>query len=251
MILNPVPMRVEHTPELREAFEKVFKYFPARSRPRAVIETGTYAGLGTTGVMCDVIRNSPLAKKGLLSSKSFISIEADPERVKEAKKNLERHKIFLKIKTGLSVDHEEALQFIENDELLLNHEDYPGVYYDAEDPIPFYKEEISTVPSTPQGVPLDNLLLREIPNHLSKTPLFVLDSAGGIGWLEYQVVTKLMLGRPYWIWLHDIHHVKHIRSYCHILNAKDCRIVAEKEKEWVLARFNFKKGRRRVQYLTW
>ena len=43
-------------------------------------------------------------------------------------------------------------------------------------------------------------------------PLICLDSAGGIGWLEFQEVLRLQEGHPFLLFLDDINHVKHYRS---------------------------------------
>jgi len=194
-----------------------------------------------------VVVNSPLGTRRELGSFTFISIEVDSERAKVARKNLRKYRHFLEIRNGLSVDYEEALEFLAKDELLNNPDDYPGIYFDAENPLEFYRDEISKVPTGKYGKRLDNFLYKAIANNKRKVPLFVLDSAGGLGWMEYKVVTKLMYGFPYWVWLHDIKHVKHVRSYEHIKNCNYASIFAVKEGEWVLARFKPKTRRGGIQ----
>ena len=74
--------------------------------------------------------------------------------------------------------------------------------------------------------------------HRMKTrrPLIVLDSAGGVGWLEYQIVVKEMGTAPYLLLLDDIHHLKHFRSLADIKNNSSFTVLGESmEQGWALA----------------
>ena len=63
--------------------------------------------------------------------------------------------------------------------------------------------------------PPDRLLQSLVPSFADRRPLFCLDSAGGVGLLEYQTVRRLMGARPFIVWIDDVNHVKHYRSLLH------------------------------------
>ena len=240
MKMNPTPPRVERTPELMATFEGIFNAPNPRFHARAVMETGTYEGTGTTLMIAEVVRNSTVMRK-LVKEHAFpfYTFEVDPERCKIAKQNLRRYRTLVSVKCGLSVDYKEALKFIKSDDLLKDCDKYPDIYYDSHEPIKFYTLEVTKLSLSSSGRFQDNLILKYIDDVKDKTPLFVLDSCGGIGWMEYELITRLMIGLPYYCWCHDINHVKHVRSFAHMNNTPDCEVIAFKEEEWVLGRFNF------------
>ena len=43
--------------------------------------------------------------------------------------------------------------------------------------------------------------------------LIVLDSAGGVGHMEFQITDELINNKNYYILLNDTHHLKHFRGY--------------------------------------
>ena len=72
--------------------------------------------------------------------------------------------------------------------------------------------------------------------HKEHKPLIVLDSAGGIGYLEFQTVLKVMGNSEYFILLDDIHHLKHFRSARDIKTDKSFEILGlEQHHGWMLA----------------
>jgi predicted O-methyltransferase YrrM len=183
-----------------------------------VIETGTWLGTGSTRTLSEAMSagHRPKAYYTIESNLTFHSL---------ARLNLLRWG-FVKPIWGDTVDKKEALSFLKNDDVLKNHQKYPDVFIDTlEDPVQFYINElegrlgknpiINTVDwfsrmflHKPQDV------LRQLVNQYRDTkPLILLDSAGGIGWLEYQTVRDTLGSRPYWLILDDIHHLKHFRSF--------------------------------------
>jgi hypothetical protein len=154
---------------------------------KEIIETGTNTGVGSTAI---------LAKMGI----PVISIECSPVNYQQARANLACHK-HVTLLNGFSLSKEAMVDFIINDKTV--HPE--NIMVDVANPIPFYLTEINF------DVPED-LLLPLIQN--AKPQLIFLDSAGGVGYLEYLKVMSLSseLLKNKTLVLDDIHHVKHYRS---------------------------------------
>jgi len=211
-----------------------------------VIETGTYLGLGSTTFIAE---SFPADRP----PSSFITIEANWNAWRKARKNLARFP-FISPLWGKSVPTEEALSFIRTDEMLANQQNYPDVYIDnTADPIAFYSNEILgrlqpgwlARPLAWLGEILDakrhyqgeDLLRRYLRQFCAARPLIVLDSAGGIGFLEFNIVQEIMAGRTYTILLDDIYHIKHYRSAVSIRSDPDFHVIGSDEQGgWMLAR---------------
>jgi hypothetical protein len=86
-----------------------------------------------------------------------------------------------------------------------------------------------------QGEELQRRLLRR---HQGDRPLIHLDSAGGIGYLEFKIVKEIMRGHVFWLLLDDIHHLKHFRSFSDIQSDPSFQIIAHDSiNGWVLAKY--------------
>lgn len=212
-----------------------------------VLETGTFDGTGSTTIIAEsFIAYSP--------PEMFITIEANWKSWRVARHNLARFP-FVEPVWGTTVKARDAVEFIQSDEVLRNHTNYPDIFIDnVDDPVRFYTNEIEgklgggvanpdemRVMSSErflyyQG---DDLLAHHLPDYRNKRPLIILDSAGGIGYFEFLTVQRLMQGQPYFLLLDDIHHIKHHRSYRDVRQDPACEIIGAEEKEgWMLARMN-------------
>lgn len=217
----------------------------ARYRIDIAIETGTFLGQGSTRMVAET-----MAASG--SPKRFVTVEVNFANWCRAKENL-RGFPFVDARWGLSVPLDRALEFLRNDEMLINHHRYPGIYIDnVVDPVGAYSRELLGAAAELERMPLaasseniqfngkdhlydgDGLLARLLACHVGHTPLIVLDSAGGVGFLEFQTVLEQMAGRSFAILLDDTHHIKHYRSLQRIRADRDFHIVAAGE-SWVLA----------------
>jgi hypothetical protein len=216
-----------------------------------IVETGTFLGLGSTTFLAKAILKS---KKKL---PEFITIEVDSKSYKKAVKNLAQYP-FITPKWGLSVSSKEAKEFILNDDAILNHQKYPDLFIDdVSNPTKFYLNEIEGKLSQSSQKPTfvdklkkriwtseknqfeDNIFQSVIPEIQNDTPLFLLDSAGGLGYLEFQKVNLLMNGHSHFLILDDTHHLKHFRSCEHIYNNKNYTLIAEnRERGWLIAKFS-------------
>ena len=213
-----------------------------------IIETGTHRGLGSTTMLGNAFKNSS-------SLISLNTIEIDYTNYSLAKKNLSQFS-FVNCCYGCSLDLNDAIEYVKKDEAILHHEKYPEVFIDnAKDPINFYVNELEgrlndssnniikqflkkiLRPSRNANTnPAYNLLPSLIKKFEGHEMLIVLDSAGGVGHMEFQITDELMKNKNYYILLDDTHHLKHFRGYDIIKNRGDFSIINASEKNgWVLA----------------
>jgi hypothetical protein len=222
----------------------------------SVIETGTYLGLGSTRLLAEFFLRTALPK-------SFITIEANWDHFKIAKSNLCKYP-FVDCRWGLSLYRADALKFIANDDAIRDHAAYPSIWIDdLRNPVAFYSAEISgqmaTLKSKRPHIMLARMLAKRFASaeikhlwcgedllakflNLHKAqgfglPLIVLDSAGGVGYLEFEVARDIMAQREYFLLLDDTHHLKHFRSARDIRGDSNFTILAESPSAgWMLAR---------------
>ncbi|OIR06387.1 hypothetical protein GALL_115770 [mine drainage metagenome] len=231
------------SPALRQLLAHTIGAF----RPGVVIESGTYVGLGSTTLLAELLQETFPEHTPRL-----FTLEVSFAHWQQAARNLRRFR-HVRCLWGLSVDRGEARRFILNDPVLNRHESEPDIYVDnVEDPVRFYLDEVDGKLLDPDAVPGDFIrkaLFREqwLPRLLgrygARRPLVTLDSAGGIGFLEFNTVTRLLKDHPYLLLLDDIDHLKHFRSR-RAVHADPCFEVLGEEPEtgWLLARHNPARG---------
>ncbi len=218
-------------PHLREILRAVIR----DGRINQVLESGTYRGLGSTTMVAEAFPRETAPAR-------FVTLEANQLSWQEARRNLGRFP-FVTCRWGLSVGLEEALVFLSGDECLRDHSRWPDIFIDEiNNPLEFYSAEVrgqlggvptSTESGEHQG---ENLLRRELGAMDDSPLLVVLDSAGGIGFLEFSIVHEHVRHRPYWLLLDDIHHLKHFRSLATLRADPAFRIIeCDEERGWVLA----------------
>jgi hypothetical protein len=78
--------------------------------------------------------------------------------------------------------------------------------------------------------PQYNLLSKLIKDFYNEEMLIVLDSAGGVGNMEFQIIDELMKNEAYYLLLDDTHHLKHFRGYDIIKNRGDFSIINNSDK---------------------
>lgn len=212
-------------------------------KPGAAIECGTYLGLGSTMMIAELLKElSPERPPRLFT------LEVNFAHWQNAARNL-RHQHHVRPLWGLSVTTAEARRFIQEDPALNHHETEPDIYIDdIVNPVAFYTDEIDGKLIDPSGIPgpfvkkalyRENLLPRLLGRYGSKRPLILLDSAGAIGFLEFQKVHSLMRKQPYLLLLDDIDHLKHFRSR-RAIHADPCFEILGEDSDcgWLLARHN-------------
>jgi hypothetical protein len=221
-------------------FKKALSNLASFESIEIIIESGTYNGLGSSTSIAIAFQNSKKLEK-------FYTCEVDLQSYREAKYNLSKFP-FVKCCLGTSVSKNEAIQFIKSDQAIRHHEDYPEVFIDdTHNPVDFYINEIKghlidskndVLRSLQKWIISRNNLLRKlIAQNIDRKMLIVLDSAGGIGHLEFMIVNELLSKVEFYILLDDTHHLKHFRGYKEIKNNKAYSILAASELDgWVLAK---------------
>ena len=208
-----------------------------------MIETGTYNGLGSTTFLAKSFEQSPHLK-------TFYTIEVDPYSFGEARKNLAK---FPKIEClyGSSVGLQEALDFVRQDEAIANHEKYTDIFIDdTEKPIEFYTRELAGLLVSQKfnwrawllalrfPKRQEHLLKKLITQHFENELFIILDSAGGVGFLEFQTTLNLLKNKPFYLLLDDTHHLKHFRSLAHIQADPHFEVLGLSPKNgWCLAKY--------------
>lgn len=171
-----------------DAFMNLVSEIMAKHQFDEIVESGTALGDGSTRIFAQY--NIPIK-----------TIECNKANYEQAVQNLAEYD-HVELFHALTLDKAETAAFIEADRLFLEN---PGdIYSDSADPVSFYLHEIN------QDVPEDNKLIPLISNN--KKQLVFLDSAGGIGYLEFlKVMESEYLGSKV-VLLDDVDHVKHHRS---------------------------------------
>ena len=183
-------------------FEKVIKELLVTYPIDEIIETGTFNGLGSTTVF---------ANTGL----PVTSIESCKNNHYSAKTNLKSFNN-VTLLYGSSLDINEMLAFIDKDDIYNSSVvKTKQIFVDnatnsPEDSKEFYKTEITGWGSE---VPEEQNLLFDLINN-DKKQLVFLDSAGGVGYMEYLKFMSIPeeFKKNKVLVLDDIKHVKHYRS---------------------------------------
>lgn len=198
-----------------------------------IFETGTFQGDGSTRLLASIFDKSGVKK--------LITCEVDKSNFDIAKNNLKDYD-FVECRLGLSVSLDEALAFLDTDGAINNHEKFPHIYIDdLKDPKAFYSNEVKgrLLDKDNQKIVEDNLINEILPN-LNGTLLVNLDSAGGIGFLEFKSVFSLVKDREkFFILIDDTHHLKHFRSKQFIEQNEFFTVLADDPLDgWMLAEYN-------------
>lgn len=215
----------------------------ARQPIQVIIETGTYNGLGSTKFIAEAFSHCSTLSK-------FYTCEVNYNIFNEAVKNLQPFS-FIHCKYGSSVDLKEALDFVQNDTAIIDHQQFPDIFIDSvDDPVAFYSKELKGhLLNSSSGIwswfkkitraKESNLLKNLITENIDRNLFLVLDSAGGIGFLEFRIVLEQLAEKSYWVLMDDIHHLKHFRSYQYIQDHKDFEVLGSSPAHgWALAKHN-------------
>ena len=168
-------------------FRDVVKRLVKEYKITEVVETGTFLGNGSTKVF---------AGEGL----NVFTIECNPNHLSQAVKNLESNNYNVCFIHGLSLKRENLIKG------LMSMTFPEGGIYDSARPKVFYTQEI-----------LQPVLVEDALNLFAKNEtrqLVFLDSAGGVGYLEFVEFMSwpLSVRREKVLLLDDVTHVKHAKS---------------------------------------
>ncbi|MBF0406697.1 MAG: hypothetical protein HQM10_05045 [Candidatus Riflebacteria bacterium] len=186
-------MGINKDDAMAESIKKLF----AENRFSRIIECGTFNGLGSTSRFCEQIKDNPIP---------FFSIEVNTFYYAMAHQNLRKAglKNLVTLINGLSVPRN-LLPKKEEIDLSIAYSDFMN----AEDPKQPYLDEV------------DFNVLDDVLGELYQTDyeqeneLLFLDSAGHMGWIEFQYAISLARKNKTII-LDDTNHIKHFKSMQHI-----------------------------------
>jgi hypothetical protein len=182
-----------------DLFSETIKKLIKENEIEEVIETGTFNGLGSTMVF---------AKIGI----KIQTIESCLASFFAAKENLKDYpNVILHHAASLKID--EMVDFIEKDDFYFSQEiKDKNISIDGgeQDPKEFYKREVNGFDFS--APPEEDVLFNLINN--SKKQLVFLDSAGGVGFLEFKKFMSLPedFKKNKVLVLDDVSHIKHYRS---------------------------------------
>lgn len=169
-----------NNPEFRDVVNKILE----ENEVDEIVETGTFNGLGSTTIFAQ-------------TKKYVFSIECNPNNFTTATNNLRRYENVCVV-NGLSLDKELIIKGLLEEKFDIETK------YDSDYPKSFYMREIS------HQVVLENAL--DVFCNNDRKQLVFLDSAGGIGYLEFNSFMSYPNLDNKILMLDDISHIKHKRS---------------------------------------
>lgn len=193
---------------------------------RSVIETGTYKGTGSTMAVARALRAS--GRRGW----KIDTVEINPGFVAEATENLAPFGMSVAIHQGLSLPSK-MLPSIKNIDAFIQEQvgRFPHIYVDHPRDLAaaMYHRE-SCWPFSVEDVIGKSITEDHCPN------LIILDSAGHLGWLEFQRVMD-RARREFWLALDDVRHLKHAKSLEFCLSDKRFKLKMETDEKFGSAIF--------------
>jgi hypothetical protein len=197
-------------------FYQILQQAVAQCRPLNMIETGTYLGMGTTSALCLGLSRIPQVKC------NFYSIEISPVFYSAALQNLRQKNLlqYVHILNGLSVPRnmlptKEAIQKTTVDDCIRS-----GIYADFPENM---RAEVYHSETARQDCPEDLLGLCLAACDF-RPDILLLDSAGHMGFIEFQYALSKIQGQCLFI-LDDTRHVKHHNSLHFMSNDKRFQIL--------------------------
>ncbi len=180
-----------------EEFKQSVSELIQNTNPTQIIETGTFLGTGSTKILMEALEKNNTYYK-------LFTIEVNPTYYIQAKNNLQAFKK-VEVLNGLSIpktklpSEEEIKTWL----ISLSKED---IYVDFEE----HERVECYLRETNHKAPDDFLhICNRYFGH--KTDLFMLDSSGHLGFIEFNHILSMQKGRCHFI-LDDVYHVKHFRS---------------------------------------
>lgn len=182
----------------KEKFRKLIKELLISYQFEQVIETGSFDGLGSTKIFAE-------------TNLSVKSLECNFVHYLTAKQNLLEYPN-VEIINAFSLNKKDMIDFIKTDDFLSDEEYYNenNILSDNKNNVDFYIWELNNYSF---NTTKENVLLNLIDNDIKQ--LIFLDSAGGVGFLEFKELFKIKKEflKNKLILLDDVFHIKHHRSH--------------------------------------
>ncbi|MBZ0198630.1 MAG: glycosyltransferase [Ignavibacteriaceae bacterium] len=211
-----------------ESIQSIF----SEVKPKKIIETGTYLGTGTTSIIAEAMKNANL------KDAKFYSIEINPENHLKAKDNLAQSGLlkYVNLLNGLSVPRSVLPTKDEITKTTIKHVEYNNIFVDhrEDERAQLYFQE-TDFPDVQE-----DLLGKTLAEFNFNPDFILLDSAGYMGFLEFQYLLSKLKGDCI-IALDDIYHIKHHKSFLFMQDDSRFEImVSSKEKfGFCVAKFKF------------
>ncbi len=186
------------------AFARTIRELFAETKPKKIIETGTFLGTGTTAVIAAALRDC-----GLDHSR-FYSIEVNPGLHALARRNLEKAGIlgYVTLLNGLSVPRALLPTREEIEQRTVQETANVSLYVDH----PLNERVENYYRETDFPDVADDLLGRVLGVFGFGPEFVLLDSGGHMGNVEFNYLIGRLRGECY-LMLDDIYHVKHYHSF--------------------------------------
>ncbi|HEU4344061.1 MAG TPA: hypothetical protein VFU31_21105 [Candidatus Binatia bacterium] len=196
-----------------------------RCKPKYVIETGTCTGEGTTRILFE-----SLYSLGEAHDWTLVTIEVARKLFMKAAARYERTPEVVCLH-GLSIP-EELLPTREQVKALVIDEQIPGIYYDHD---PNVRVDMYLSEQASEGP--DALLRVACAAFECKPDLVLLDSAGHLGFIEFEYLMSLVKG-TFVLIVDDRMHVKHHRTWKQIQHSSGWEIIEQGPERfgWGIAR---------------
>ncbi|MBF0344193.1 MAG: hypothetical protein HQL06_08175 [Nitrospirae bacterium] len=192
-------------------------------RPHMIIETGTYLGLGSTTIIASTI------KELAIEDCVFYSIEVNPHHHKIAVENLTKNGLIDLVTpvNGLSLPRNLLPDIDEIEDRFVRNLEFGDIFVDhkEEERARLYFQEANF-----EGVP-DDLLGKYLSEFDYKPDFLMLDSAGHLGFIEFNYVVSMLKG-PCVFALDDVYHVKHYKSFLAVRSDKRFEIIMESKEKF-------------------
>lgn len=195
-----------------EGFKNALEQVVSQYSIHSIIETGTYLGMGSTRTLVELLN-----AKGV--QYNLFTIEANPEFVEIAKKNLINFRN-VNVINGYSIPKELIPTRAKTAQMLneLKHEDI-FVDFKEYERLDWYEQD------NKYNVPDD--MLRVVLRFFGwRADLILLDSSGSMGWIEFSYILSMVQGPCVFV-LDDTNHVKHFKSLRFIKESPDFKIIVE------------------------
>ena len=211
-----------------DAIQKVFN----ENEPKKIIETGTYLGTGTTSIIAEALKSRDIKES------KFYSIEINPENYLKAKFNLAESGLlqFVNLLNGVSVPRSILPTKDEITKSTITSVEYEDIFVDhnENERTQLYFQE-TNFPDVSE-----DLLGKALAEFDFKPDFILLDSAGYMGFIEFQYMLSKLEGNCI-IALDDIYHIKHHKSFRFMQSDPRFEIIiSSKEKfGFCVAKFNY------------
>jgi radical SAM superfamily enzyme YgiQ (UPF0313 family)/glycosyltransferase involved in cell wall biosynthesis/ADP-heptose:LPS heptosyltransferase/predicted O-methyltransferase YrrM len=180
-------------------FEKELRQLFKSIRPATIIETGTYMGQGTSSIIWRALHDFAI-------DADFTTIEVNPVHHDIAQRHFQQHDMRIHAELGLTLPRKLLPCTEEIAEKFVHQKEYDNIYYDHNETVRarlYFTETDYNVS--------DSMLYKVMERYNFKPSFVLLDSAGHLGFAEFQYFLSLVKGDCH-LMLDDIYHCKHYKT---------------------------------------